>query len=73
MGPKVELQQKETLKFLDYKFRNNLCIQERKMKESEKHLVMFISDRGTGVGSTIKEYHRYGGTWKQPIHYMHYK
>ncbi|KAI8047018.1 hypothetical protein BDF21DRAFT_311830, partial [Thamnidium elegans] len=23
---------------------------------------------GTGVGSTIKGYRRYGGTWKQKIH-----
>ncbi|KAI8067205.1 hypothetical protein BDF21DRAFT_315820, partial [Thamnidium elegans] len=29
---------------------------------------MFIGDRGTGAGSTIKGYRRYGGTWKQKIH-----
>lgn len=26
---------------------------------------MFIGDRGTGVGSIIKGYRRYDGTWKQ--------
>ena len=29
---------------------------------------MFIGDRGTGVGSRIKGFKRYGGRWKEVIH-----
>lgn len=29
---------------------------------------MFIGDRGTGIGSRIKGFRRYGGTWKEGIH-----
>src|SRR6478735_836924 len=29
---------------------------------------MFIGDRGTGVGSRIKGFKRYGGQWKEVIH-----
>jgi hypothetical protein len=32
-------------------------------KASNKKLVMFIGDKGTGVGSTIKRHGRYGGKW----------
>jgi len=37
-------------------------------KEGGKALVMFIGDRGHGVGSRIKGHQRFGGTWKQEIH-----
>lgn len=29
---------------------------------------MFIGDRGTGVGSSIKGFRKYGGKWKEKIH-----
>ncbi|KAI9246549.1 hypothetical protein EDC94DRAFT_664910 [Helicostylum pulchrum] len=29
---------------------------------------MFIEDKGTGVGSRIKGFRRYGGRWKEDIH-----
>lgn len=29
---------------------------------------MFIGDRGTGVGSRIKGFRRYGGRWKEQMH-----
>lgn len=31
-------------------------------------LIMFIGDQGTGVGSSIKGFKRYGGPWKEKIH-----
>ena len=30
--------------------------------------MMFVGDRGHGVGSRIKGHQRFGGTWKQEIH-----
>ena len=30
--------------------------------------IMFIGDRGTGIGSTTKGFRRYGGKWKQYKH-----
>jgi hypothetical protein len=51
------------------RFWDRLCSTERKaVKVNKKSLVMFIGDRGTGVGSTIKGHRRYGGKWKQEIH-----
>ncbi|CEG68071.1 hypothetical protein RMATCC62417_04398 [Rhizopus microsporus] len=59
------------------RFRRRLCAKERtfligkKVKgRSRPCPIMFIGDRGTGVGSTIKGYRRYGGKWKQCIHGM---
>jgi hypothetical protein len=50
------------------RFRDRLCSTERKAVKVDKSLVMFIGDRGTGVGSTIRGHRRYGGKWKQKIH-----
>ncbi|KAI9246148.1 hypothetical protein EDC94DRAFT_653427 [Helicostylum pulchrum] len=36
--------------------------------DTKKKLVMLIGDRGTGVGSRIKGFRRYGGKWKEEIH-----
>ena len=32
--------------------------------------VIFIGNRGTGIGSTTKEFRRYGEKWKQELHGM---
>ena len=34
-------------------------------------MLMFIGDRGTGVGSRIKGFRRYGGGWKEQLHGTH--
>ncbi|KAI8047205.1 hypothetical protein BDF21DRAFT_405151 [Thamnidium elegans] len=68
-GPGKRASAKRKVEILGYKFRSHLFTQERKeMKYGKKHMVMFIGDRGTGAGSTIKGYRRYGGTWKQRSH-----
>ncbi|KAG1124605.1 hypothetical protein G6F42_009473 [Rhizopus arrhizus] len=51
--------------------RDRIAAAERKasgFKEGGKALVMFVGDRGHGVGSRIKGHQRFGGTWKQEIH-----
>ena len=35
---------------------------------TDKTLLLFVGDRGFGVGSRIKGHQRFGGTWKQQIH-----
>ncbi|KAI8047264.1 hypothetical protein BDF21DRAFT_352407, partial [Thamnidium elegans] len=68
-GSRKKASAKSKVEILGYKFRSHLFTQERKeMKYGNKHMVMFIGDRGTGAGSTIKGYRQYGGTWKQKIH-----
>ncbi|GAA5796407.1 hypothetical protein HPULCUR_001779 [Helicostylum pulchrum] len=37
-------------------------------KGKKSKLIMLIGDRGTGVGSRIKDHLRYSGKWKQDIH-----
>ncbi|KAI9269674.1 hypothetical protein EDC94DRAFT_645929 [Helicostylum pulchrum] len=54
---------------------HKLCRKERKSLAKGKgkskkppKLIMFIGDKGTGVGSRIKGFRRYGGRWKEDIH-----
>ncbi|KAG1584000.1 hypothetical protein G6F48_008166 [Rhizopus delemar] len=59
-----------------HRFTHRICTKERKAlsqtsgnnPSTKKKLVMFIGDRGTGVGSRIKGFKRYGGRWKEVIH-----
>ncbi|KAG1507786.1 hypothetical protein G6F46_001816 [Rhizopus delemar] len=59
-----------------YRFTHRICTKERKAlsqtsgnsPSTKKKLVMFIGDRGAGVGSCIKGFKRYGGRWKEAIH-----
>ncbi|CEI94993.1 hypothetical protein RMCBS344292_09194 [Rhizopus microsporus] len=44
---------------------------DRQEGKSRPCPAMFIGDRGTGVGSTIKGYRRYGRKWKQELHGMY--
>lgn len=59
-----------------------LCSQERKyiksedgeyIKKRDRHnqSILFIGDRGTGVGSRIKGHLRYGGHWKSNNHSLY--
>ncbi|KAI8887784.1 hypothetical protein K501DRAFT_330228 [Backusella circina FSU 941] len=46
-----------------------LCSSERKFVKGKKNpSIMFIGDRGYGVGSPIKGHLKYGGKWKQEKH-----
>jgi hypothetical protein len=38
---------------------------------SKKEPVLFVGDRGYGVGSRIKSFLKYGGTWKPKTHSMY--
>ncbi|CEG83428.1 hypothetical protein RMATCC62417_17350 [Rhizopus microsporus] len=74
---KKRVKLKRTCEMQSDRFRRRLCAKERtfligkKVKgKSRPCPVMFIGDRGTGVGSTIKGYRRYGGKWKQCMHGM---
>ncbi|CEI98784.1 hypothetical protein RMCBS344292_12884 [Rhizopus microsporus] len=56
------------------KYLNKITAQERNFLTkvntgaNKKQLLMFIGDRGTGVGSCIKGFCRYGGRWKEQRH-----
>ncbi|CEG63524.1 hypothetical protein RMATCC62417_00653 [Rhizopus microsporus] len=58
----------------DSRFRDRWCSKQRRVlravhpEQERKALVMFMGDRGIGIGSTIKGYRRYGGQWKQNRH-----
>lgn len=45
---------------------DTFCSQER--KHSDKNPIMFIGDRGYGVGSRVKGFLKYGGKWKPSKH-----
>ncbi|KAG1054971.1 hypothetical protein G6F43_003038 [Rhizopus delemar] len=58
-----------------HRFTHRIYTKERKAlsqtsdnPSTKKKLVMFIGDRGTGVGSCIKGFKKYGGQWKEVIH-----
>ncbi|KAI9249362.1 hypothetical protein EDC94DRAFT_527773, partial [Helicostylum pulchrum] len=45
-----------------------VCSEERKFIGNKSKSIMFIGDRGYGVGSNIKGHIKYGGKWKPAIH-----
>ncbi|KAG1174754.1 hypothetical protein G6F71_004662 [Rhizopus microsporus] len=54
---------------------HQLCRKERlklmhtaENDDKSKKLLMFVGDRGTGVGSRVKGFMRYGGKWKENMH-----
>ncbi|KAG1556418.1 hypothetical protein G6F49_006289 [Rhizopus delemar] len=59
-----------------HRFTHRICTKKLKAlsqtsgnnPSTKKKLVMFIGDRGTGVGFRIKGFKRYGGRWKEVIH-----
>jgi hypothetical protein len=68
---------KRSVEITDKKFREKICSAERNHCRHPgasqdngklKPLIMFIGDRGFGIGSRIKGHLRYGGKWKQLIH-----
>ena len=72
--PNKEAHLKRKKEHINTKYRDRLCSKERqalglcRKKNNVKNLIMFIGDRGTGVGRSIKGRRRYGGTWKQQKH-----
>ncbi|GAA5803126.1 hypothetical protein HPULCUR_008601 [Helicostylum pulchrum] len=48
--------------------RSKLSLQQRKFVGNKSKSIMFIGDRGYGVGSNIKGHIKYGGKWKPAIH-----
>jgi hypothetical protein len=52
---------------------DQLCSEERSYVtgKSKKKPVLFVGDRGYGVGSRIKSFLRYGGTWKPKTHSLY--
>ncbi|KAL4212240.1 hypothetical protein AB4K20DRAFT_1966996 [Rhizopus microsporus] len=56
------------------KYLDKITAEERKFLTKanagadKKQMLMFIGDRGTGVGSRIKGFRRYGGGWKEQLH-----
>ncbi|KAL0097138.1 hypothetical protein J3Q64DRAFT_1711616 [Phycomyces blakesleeanus] len=72
-SPKI-INKKRHVEIQQHRYRHHLCRRERlELKHSEnklsskKPLILFIGDRGTGTGSRIKGFRKYGGKWKQNI------
>ncbi|KAF1801712.1 hypothetical protein V8B55DRAFT_1473376 [Mucor lusitanicus] len=60
---------KSHLELTKQKGQDRLAAKERRAASSKgKTLVMFVGDRGHGVGSPIKGHQRFGGKWKQEAH-----
>jgi hypothetical protein len=56
---------------IDKRFRSRVCSKERSFcsgTSGQDSLIMFIGDRGTCVGSTLKGHLKYGGRWKPKLH-----
>ncbi|CEG74258.1 hypothetical protein RMATCC62417_09496 [Rhizopus microsporus] len=77
---KKRVRLKRTCEMQNDRFQRRLYAKERTFLIGKKVkgkcrpcLIMFIGDRGTGVGSTIKGSRRYGGKWKQCMHEMSVK
>ncbi|KAL7325933.1 hypothetical protein PS15p_208349 [Mucor circinelloides] len=49
------------------KHHDRVAASERKSSNHKKP-IMFVGDRGHGVGSRIKGHQKFGGTWKQELH-----
>lgn len=45
-----------------------ICSNERRFVAGKSKPIMFVGDRGYGIGSSIKGHLRYGGMWKPDIH-----
>ncbi|KAL0137307.1 hypothetical protein V8B55DRAFT_1578093 [Mucor lusitanicus] len=63
--------QKRKYEYIKRKQIDLLCSQERQYVNnynSKSQTVLFIGNRGTGVGSRIKGHLRYGGHWKSKTH-----
>ena len=50
------------------KHHDRVAASERKSSNNHKKPIMFVGDRGHGVGSRIKGHQKFGGTWKQELH-----
>jgi hypothetical protein len=48
------------------RFKNKIAFKERKFCSSNP--LMFIRDRGHGIGSKIRGRQRFGGHWKEKLH-----
>jgi hypothetical protein len=56
---------------IDTRFRSRVCSNERSFcsgTSGQGSLIMFIGDKETCVGSTLKGHLRYGGRWKPKLH-----
>ena len=64
------LKQKRVYELQKRKYADRLCSDERRYATSSRKAkpIMFVGDRGLGIGSRIKGYMRYGGHWKPLKH-----
>lgn len=62
--------QQYTYELQKTKYIDRLCSREREfLKQDRKNcMIMFVGDRGEGIGSRIKGFLKYGGKWKPKIH-----
>ncbi|CEG82306.1 hypothetical protein RMATCC62417_16392 [Rhizopus microsporus] len=71
---KTEANNTRFLEIQSKKYWHKVCSSERWFVRKQRDTatkakpIMFIGDRGIGVGSRIKKRLRYGGTWKQKLH-----
>ncbi|RCH88096.1 hypothetical protein CU097_004618 [Rhizopus azygosporus] len=67
------LKQKRAYELQKRKYTDRLCSDERRYATSSRKVkhIMFVGDRGLGIGSRIKGYMRYGGHWKPLKHSLY--
>ncbi|ORE01445.1 hypothetical protein BCV72DRAFT_236348 [Rhizopus microsporus var. microsporus] len=67
------LKQKRAYELQKRKYTDRLCSDERRYATFSRKVkpIMFVGDRGLGIGSRIKGYMRYGGYWKPLKHSLY--